>query len=228
MEPKTPAHRYARARLHEIMGKPNLAIADLDEALKLAPDDITARMQRARLHLTAKDLPYGQADLDAALKGQPATSDQLMEVAGLLQDQGYYREALPYYDRWIASHTDDKRLSRALNSRCWVRAIWGQELNLALADCEASLRLARRNPSTLDSRGLVRLKMGQIDAAIDDYDDAIRMDPTAAWTLYARGLARHRKGLKADGDKDIAAALKLEADLPDLAKKYGLESPGGV
>jgi tetratricopeptide (TPR) repeat protein/predicted aspartyl protease len=225
MEPKAPAHRYARSKLHEAMGKPDLAIADLDETLKLAPDDMATRMRRARLRLSAKDLPGAEADLDATLKSQPETSDQVMEVARLLHDHGYYREALPYYDRWIASHPDDKGLSSALNFRCWDRAVWGQDLNLALADCEASLRLARRNPAALDSRGLVRLKMGQVDAALDDYDASLRMDPTAARTRYARGLARHRKGLKAEGDKDIAVALKLEPDMPDLAKRYGLEAP---
>ena len=225
LEPNATTHLYARALVYEVAGKPDLAIADLGEVLKLKPDDLDARMTRARLFLKARDLIQARADLDATLHDQPADSVQLLAVAGLYQDMDYYREALPYYDRWIAEHLGDKRMPQALNSRCWTRAIWGQELDRALADCEESLRLGGRRPSALDSRALVRLRMGQVDAAIDDYDMAIRMDPNAAWSLYARGLARRRKGQKTRGDQDVAAALKLQSDLPDLAKKYGLEAP---
>lgn len=225
LEPKAAKHRYARALVYVAAGKPDLALTDLDEVLKLTPEDVDARMTRARLHLTAKDQPRAQADLDATLKDLPADSMQLVAVAALYQEAGYYREALPYYDRWIAGHPDDKRMPQVLNGRCWTRAIWGQELDRALADCEESLRVGGRRASALDSRGLVRLRMGQVDAAIADYDAALRMDPNSAWSLYARGLARHRNGLKAKGDEDIAAALKLEFDLADQAKRYGLEAP---
>ena len=63
---------------------------------------------------------------------------------------------------------------------------------------------------------------GQIDAAIADYDEALKTQPKLAWSLYARGLAERRKGLKAEGDADVAAGVALDAALPADAAGIGL------
>lgn len=228
LDARAPGPRLARAMLYAQQDKNDLALADLDEALRLAPGDTKARMLRARLYLVAKDLPRARADLDATLKDVPVDSTQAFEVAALLREQGEFREALGHYDRWIATHADSKRMQDILNQRCWTRAIWGQELDKALADCDAAIGKGRRFPPYLDSRGLVHLRLGQLDAAIADYDAVLRMDPKTAWSLYGRGLARRKKGLTAAGDADIAQATALAPGLPALAKRYGLEPEGAA
>ena len=64
--------------------------------------------------------------------------------------------------------------------------------------------------------------MGQLKAAIDDYDAALRAAPKMAWSLYGRGLAKKRLGQTAEGEADIQAAVALQPKLPDEAKKIGL------
>ena len=180
-------------------------------------------MRRARLHLAAKDLSKARLDLEATLKDAPPESNQLIDIARLLGDEGQFKEAIVYYDRWIAAHPADKQMSNILNQRCWTRALWGQELDAALADCNLSLDKGRKDPAILDSRGMVHLRRGELDAAIDDYDQALRMTPKMPWSLYGRGLARRKKGLVAAGDADIALATALAPQLPAFAKRYGLE-----
>jgi tetratricopeptide (TPR) repeat protein len=109
-----------------------------------------------------------------------------------------------------------------LAQRCWTRALANLELEGALGDCSRALRLAPRSANVLDSRGLVHLRLNQIDAAIDDYTAALTMNSKIAWSLYGRGLAKLRKGLKADGEADIAAAVSIQPQLPDRAKRYGI------
>ena len=75
----------------------------------------------------------------------------------------------------------------------------------------------------LDSRGLVRLRMGDFDKAIADYDAALKVNPNEAWSLYGRGLAELRKGLTAPGQADIKAAEAINPRLADEAKTAGLE-----
>jgi Flp pilus assembly protein TadD len=50
---------------------------------------------------------------------------------------------------------------------------------------------------------------GDIDKAIADLDEAIRLDPDDANTYQYRGLAYEKKGEKAKAEADFAQAKKL-------------------
>ena len=53
--------------------------------------------------------------------------------------------------------------------------------------------------NALDSRGFVRLRAGQYDNAIADYDAALKLEPNKVASLYGRGMAKRRKGDYAAG-----------------------------
>lgn len=74
----------------------------------------------------------------------------------------------------------------------------------------------------LDSRGLVRLRLGKVAEALADYDAALALLPKQEWSLYGRGLCKLRLGKTVEGNADIAAAFALEPDLAEQAKKYGI------
>jgi tetratricopeptide (TPR) repeat protein len=67
---------------------------------------------------------------------------------------------------------------------------------------------------------LIYLKMGQLDAAIDDYNTALRFDPKLANALYGRGLAKLKKGDKAGSDADISAAKTIQAGIDEDFARY--------
>ena len=56
------------------------------------------------------------------------------------------------------------------------------------------LSLQPNDAATFDSRGLIYLKMGRFDSAIEDYSSALRIEPKLASAFYGRGLARIKKG----------------------------------
>jgi tetratricopeptide (TPR) repeat protein len=76
--------------------------------------------------------------------------------------------------------------------------------------------------ATYDSRGLIHLKTGKADAAINDFSSALRVDPKLASALYGRGLARLKNGDKAGGDADISAAKAIQAGIDDDFMRYGV------
>ena len=197
-------------------------MADLGEALKLKPHDRDALMLRGGLYLSTHDSVRARADFDAALRQAPNNPDVLMSIAGAYVQAGQFETAVREYDRAIVALPKSAPLAIALNNRCWARAMWGKELDGALADCDAALKKGPRTSRILDSRGLVLLRMGQYDAAIETYDEAIRLQPKSAWSLHGRGVARHHKGLKAEGDADLAAAAVLAPDLAARAKRLGI------
>jgi hypothetical protein len=52
--------------------------------------------------------------------------------------------------------------------------------------------------------------------------DELKLDPSDAWSLYGRGIAKMRKNKAADGEADVAAAEKLRPAIADAFKKRGI------
>ena len=77
--------------------------------------------------------------------------------------------------------------------------------------------------AALDSRGFIYLKLGQFDEAIEDYNSALRIEPTQASSLYGRGLARLKKGEAAGGNGDVAAAKKVSPKIAEEFSRYGVQ-----
>lgn len=213
---------YRRAEAHLRRQEPALARADIDLAVKLAPQDIDIRIMHASSRIGMRQPDLVAADLDAASQAAAPSADQRLALAGLYQRIDRFAPAIAQYDQWLTAHPDDSRKADALNGRCWTRALAGQELDRALADCNAALKLRSGDPTFLDSRALVQLRRGDDDRAIADYDAVLKLQPRRAWALYGRGLARQSKGLKADGDADIAAAVAIDKTLPARFKALGI------
>jgi tetratricopeptide (TPR) repeat protein len=86
-------------------------------------------------------------------------------------------------------------------------------LRQALEDCHESLRLRPHHAATLNSRGLVQLKLGALDQAISDYSEAIAQNSNDADSLYGRGITKLRQGDAAGGATDVAAAKVAKSDI---------------
>ena len=219
LAPSEPRYAFERAMARRPNGQPFLAMGDLDQALKLKPDFVQALMARGVMRMAGHDLAGARTDFEAAAKSD---SNMRLAIAGIYDGEGLQDDAIGQYDLWILAHPKDDAMAEALNGRCWARGQSGRDLDKALADCDGALKLKPHTSAFLDSRGLVRLRLGQFDGAITDYDEALKLQPKLAWSLYGRGLAELKKGLKAQGDADIQAATALAPRLPEEAKRHGI------
>ena len=220
--PTSAKYVYARGVAYLGAKKPFLAMTDFDKALALAPDYVPALVARAELRLAGHDTAGATADLDATAKAAAPQADVRLRLADLYLRAEAFAPAAAQYDLWIAAHPDDSRRAEALNGRCRVRALSGRDLDKALADCDAALKLDARNPTVFDSRGLVRVRLGNLDGAIADFDAALALQPKSAWSLYGRGVAETKKGMVSEGKADIAAATALRPLLPEEARRQGI------
>lgn len=211
-----------RAALYRRTRQPLRAVEDIDRLLKLKPDDVDALMMRAEMGRRLDHKADVRSDVDAAAAAAPKPSDRRLELAGFYEAMDAYPEAVAQYDLWIAAHPDDNRRPMALNGRCWTRALANIELDRALKDCNAALSAMPHTAAILDSRGMVRLRMGDYAHALADYDEALKTMTKSAWTYYGRGIAALRLGRTAEGEADIAKAKALDADLPEEARKRGI------
>jgi len=219
--PDEPKYALARARARIANRQPALAMADLDQALRLVPAADTYVM-RAQLRLSERDTAGAGQDLEAAARLAPETADLHLTLGDLYRQASRFDAAIVEYSRWMSAHQGDARTVNALFGRCRVRALVGVDLDKALADCNRALHLAPNAAGALQTRAIVRFKSGDADHAIADYDAALAILPKDALSLYGRGLAKLKKGLKEEGQADLAAATALQPRIADQAQAYGL------
>lgn len=221
-DPANAAGYHQRALVGFRLGEGAPALADLDHALELDPALVEARMRRAELRLRAKDAAGAEADFAAAVATSPTDSGLALRVAEAQLVIGDPARGLALLDAWIAAHGDDGRLPEALNERCWQHAMDGVELEHALEDCNKAIRRGGRNSATLDSRGLVWLRLGKYANAIDDYSAAVKLQAKNPSSLYGLGLAQLRAGQKAQGEARLAEARALDKGIAGRFGKMGL------
>jgi tetratricopeptide (TPR) repeat protein len=110
----------------------------------------------------------------------------------------------------------------ALNGRCWIRALRGQPLDLALADCNEALKQVPDDWMAFDSRCLVHYRMGNYAAAMSDCSEVVKHRPKESGSLYIRGLAKLRSGDAEGGDADVAAAKDADDKVVAAYAVYGV------
>jgi tetratricopeptide (TPR) repeat protein/predicted aspartyl protease len=226
LAPDHPEYWYQRGIVYWQSRQPDAARADFDQALKLKPDDVRTLIARAELLLQRGEKEPAAADLDAADASAAKEADERFEMAHLYETADRLTPAVAQITLWIASHADDARLPYALNTRCWLRALEGADLPLALKDCNAALRRAdKSNPlyaQVADSRGLVYLRMGAFDKSIADYDTSLKIHPRNAWSLYGRGIDELRKQESAAGNADLGQATALSPKVAEEFNRRGI------
>ncbi len=225
LAPTEPRYLSARAAAYGDNRQPFLAMADLDAALKLRPNDVPTLLRRAVARLGGRDRAGALADLAAIDAAAPREADIRFALGQIYVRLDELPRAIAQFDLWLAVHRDDSKQAPALNARCWARALLGTALELADKDCAAAHRLDPGNLGVLDSRGLVRLRRGDLAGAIADYDLVLAKQPTLAWSLYGRGIAKARLG-RAGAEADLAAARTAAPRLAAFASAHGIVAPG--
>jgi tetratricopeptide (TPR) repeat protein len=205
----------AGARLS--LGRLDEGLADANLSIKLDGTFPFAHEVRGGLNAAKGDHSKAIADWDEAIRlnDQVAYYHWMRGISWA--ELGAYARAIADYDRALQLEPQD---AGYLNSRCYARAEQGRDLDKALADCEASLKISD-DPNTLDSRAAVKLVAGDNAGAFADYDAAFTREPNLYSSLYGRGLARIRLGQVEAGERDIAAALAGRPDVATVFERLG-------
>lgn len=202
------------------LGEHARAVADFGRAIRIDPENALAYFERGAIHHNRGAYESAVANYDAALAIQPNFDMALQRRAQALEYVGDpWRGEIAWLDEALARDPNNVEL---LNNRCWTRAVNGEDLDLALADCNAAIDLDARYGAVLDSRGLVHLKRQDFPAALADYEAALALEPNNGHYLYGRGLANRGLGNQERAVADMMLAESAEPGIGAQYATYGL------
>lgn len=198
--------------------------ADLDQATKLSPGDASVFKVRALIEGRAASYKAAEAALAEAERLAPLDLQITVIRIDLLRRQGRRDEVVALMEAQAKNRTPTPQ---SLNELCWAKVTMNIQLESALAECNAALVLAPGSPTILDSRALVRFRMGQLEGALADFDAALKLRPRQAGSLYGRALVKAAMG-HGDGVADFALAREIAPGIEAEYTAYGLPAPAAL
>jgi len=221
LDPKLAAAYSGRGDAYRNQREWDRAIADYTNEIALTPKQECgcAYGSRGLAYLARSEWDRAIEDYTNAVELNPKHATAYLGRGSAHSQKGEWDLAVEDYNHAIGL---DPKNAALLNGRCWVRAISGRQLHQALADCNKALDLEPSSAATYDSRALVYLKSGKLEAAIADYNKALTLDPNLGGSLFGRGIAQVRSGKIASGNSDIDAAKRIQPDVVDEFARYGI------
>ncbi len=194
---------------------------DIEGALKLEPNNLSALIQKAALQSEAQE--WADAGETLARARQLAARDpQVANLLGIaLAKAGRDVEA----EEAFKAARDLATTAPTLNNLCFVKVTRGVALERALDECNASLAIAPDTGATLDSRAMAYLRLGRLAEAQADFDRAIELMPAVPNSLYGRAIVRARSGDIKGAREDAAAALRRSPGIEKEFRTWGIEIP---
>lgn len=222
------AEAYAlRADLFFEQSRWAYAISDLSRALTLGEGSPYAwawHEMRVRAYANQDDRGRALEDYAAFRAIELGEGDVEAQYARafLAFDLEQYENAAADWTTMLQTSPEDPT---ALNQRCRTLALWNQQLEQALTDCD--LAMQQTDPGiaqvgSLESRGLIYLRMGNWTEAMNSFAAAIDIEPMNALPVYGRGIARIRLDQREQGQADLAAAEEFYPGVALMFAGWGI------
>src|SRR6202142_583674 len=148
------------------------AIADLNQAIALAPDFAPAYQNRGNAWYARGNFGQALADYDTAIKLDPNSPSPYINRATVRRDLGYVDGALEDYQKAISLGAGGARLYGG-RGQLYLRQ---RDYAHALVDFDHALKL-EASAANYMLRGHARQDNGDFDRALADYAEAERLDP---------------------------------------------------
>lgn len=216
-----------RGALHDLLGKYDDALADLNRALQLNPESAEAYCRRGITHFHRGDNAAAARDYEQALHIDKRHAGAYMSRAMIQIDRdarvkdltwaiqcdptlarAYYLRGLTYHTKFAGgmggSAMEDYDEAVRLNPHfAWAytqRGVLNVEIGMTFENTVAGPVITGFNPENL--------RLG-----IADYNRSLRIEPRHAMSYANRGFALMKLGQNREAVADLAAAYRLEPSL---------------
>lgn len=109
-----------------------------------------------------------------------------------------------------------------LNHLAWLLVTNNTTLPTALTFAQKANADQPDEPTSLDTEGVILLRLGRFDEALVRFDRALVLRPDLAGTLFVRGIAKQHLGQHAGAAADLKAARAKRPDIDAEYASYGI------
>ncbi|MGC8643671.1 MAG: tetratricopeptide repeat protein, partial [Isosphaeraceae bacterium] len=199
-----PLPYVLRARVWEAKNELDIALRDLDDALRLDPTHAWAYNWRGILWRHKHAYDKAIADHTLAINLEPNDFHSYVNRALVFMDMNDFDKAI---DDLNQANRFDPENSKLFNKRGWA---WycKDEFDKAIGDYTQAISLDAQIEETYVNRGMAWFAKQEYDKAIADYDHALKLDPSDAYAYNDRGWAWESKQEHDKAIADFDMALK--------------------
>lgn len=196
-----------RGLIYEFQGKHAEALKDYNEALRLSPDDPRTLYHRGLIRNAKGSCKTAVTDFAHAIRLKPDFAEAYLQRAIAFVSLGDYAKALDDLNKVIelAPYQSEAYYRRA------VIYVQQGEWDKVVDDCSVALDCSAEEPEIVWLiRGEAYQALGDLNAALLDYSEAIKLKPDYALAYVRRGQVRQIKNLMDKAIEDYNRALTLD------------------
>ena len=223
--PRDVLDRYKHHDTKSLSDSRKNEIADLTEAIRLAPNDSYARIDRARIYEEQGDLNKAISDYTEVIRlislrkaDIHLNTEALLARAWLLGKKGELDKAILDYTEVIRLRPHDAYARCCRSGMCERRGNLGK----AIADCNEAVQLRPDNAYMYLRRAHLYGKLGEVNQGIADCTEAILLKPDFAAAYDYRATLATKKGDLDAAITDATAAIRLAPSVTAFYDNRGL------
>lgn len=214
---------YNRAYCYDSLGRHSEAMADYNLSISVDPSS-SSYHSRGLLHQRLGNVEESLSDLTLAIRSHNPASSAPGSLAATHQARGLLlsgldmnEEAIKDYDQAIALLPS----SSAYRSRAHCRKALGLDPSTIVDDLTRAIQLDPSDASLLVSRGHAFRRMGEHEAALIDYSEALKQGADKVAVLNHRAYCYAKLGLFIQSVQDYDAVLSLDPSNTHAAYNRG-------
>jgi tetratricopeptide (TPR) repeat protein len=173
---------------------------------------------RGTAYFSKGELDKAVKDYDIAIRLDPKDSAALANRGTVHMAQGQPDVALTDYNGALRINPKN---ANAYNLRGLLYSRTGQ-IDQAIQDYTSALKINPKFADAHNDRGYAYYSTKRYDLALADFDAAVRLLPQDPLSVYMRSLTYRKQGKKAQADKDLATARKLDPKIEAEMKSLGV------
>ncbi len=154
------------------------------------------------------------SQLSKLARSQPQSVEAQVRMGQIAELQGDWNAAENYYSKALQLAPTNVI---AKNNLAWVYAEHGGNLDMALKLAQEAKAADPNDPNISDTLAWILVKKQIYGTAIQLLRDSVQEDPKNASYSYHLGVAYYGAGQKADAERSLESALKLQPDFANAA-----------
>lgn len=200
-----------RAVFYLECGLPKFALDDTSRAIQLDPSSARAYRTRAFAWGAQKNVARTLKDLDRAIELAPMDWECLVIRAISYRELDRYEECLADLDKALSISAAPNEEIHVCRCQVFLTVV---ELQKALEDAEAAIRVNPVLGTSYELRGIARMDLGDLDGALSDFTKALQLSPELIDVYTFRGTLSLEQGNIDAAERDCEAGRALDDKHP--------------